>query len=71
MAKNSFFGFAAGVVTGAAIAILAFTERGHEFMADIQKKGEQLFDEAKRRMATGTDDMDGFDGEFDEEDTEE
>lgn len=70
MAKNSFFGFAAGVVTGAAIAILAFTERGHEFMADLQKKGEQLFDEAKRKMATGAD-IDGFEGEFDEEDSEE
>lgn len=64
---NSLFGFAAGMVAGAALAILAFTERGHEFMADVQKKGERLFDEAKRRMNADID----IDEEFDEAEAEE
>lgn len=66
---NSLFGFAAGMVAGAALAILAFTERGHEFMADVQKKGERLFDEAKRRMNADIDEE--FDEEFDEAEAEE
>lgn len=66
---NSLFGFAVGVVAGAALAVLAFTERGHEFMADVQKKGEKFFDEAKRKMNADADlDEDEFDEEeFDEE----
>lgn len=67
---NSFFGFAAGLVAGAALAILAFTERGHEFVNDVQKKGEKFFDDAKRKMG-GEADVDGFDEEFDEEEAEE
>jgi len=35
---NSFFSFMAGMVAGAAIALLTCTERGHELMQDLQKK---------------------------------
>lgn len=44
---NSFFSFVAGMVAGAAIALITCTERGHEFMHDLEKKGSDLFNSGK------------------------
>lgn len=70
MSKGNSLSFLTGMVAGAVIAVLAFTERGHEFMHEVQKKGEKFFDKATRSMEDDYDDADGFDGNF-EEDTEE
>jgi len=39
---NSFFSFMAGLTVGAAIALLTCTERGHELMQDLKKKGSGI-----------------------------
>lgn len=44
---GSFFSFVSGMVAGAAIAILTCTERGHEFMRDLEKKCSKLCDSVK------------------------
>lgn len=45
---GSFFSFVSGMVAGAAIAILTCTERGHEFMRDVEKKCSKLYDSVKK-----------------------
>ncbi len=44
---SSLFSFVSGMIAGAAIAILTCTERGHEFMRDIEKKCSKLHDSVK------------------------
>jgi len=44
---NSLLSFVAGMVAGAAIALVTCTERGHEFMQDLEKKGSDLFNKCK------------------------
>ena len=44
---SSFFSFVSGMIAGAAIAILTCTERGHEFVHDLEKKFSKLRDSVK------------------------
>lgn len=44
---SSLFSFVSGMIAGAAIAILTCTERGHEFVHDLEKKCSKLRDSVK------------------------
>ena len=57
---NSFFSFLAGMTAGAAIAILTCTERGHEFLHEIEEKGARYFKSSN-----------GFEEDLEEEEKEE
>lgn len=56
MAKgNSFFAFLAGALTGAALLILAKTEKGEEVIDDIKEKGSEAFNNGRAAVLNGLD----------------
>lgn len=44
---NSLFAFIAGAVTGAALLLLANTEKGEEVVEDIKEKGSEAFENGR------------------------
>lgn len=54
---GSLFSFVSGMVAGAAIAILTCTERGHEFMRDMEKKCSKFRDSIKKDFDDVEDDF--------------
>lgn len=44
---NSLFAFIAGAVTGAALLLLANTEKGEEVVEDIKEKGTEAFENGR------------------------
>ena len=52
---NSFFAFLAGAVTGAALLILANTEKGEEVVSDIKEKGSEAFNNGRAAVLKGLD----------------
>ena len=59
MAKgNSFFAFLAGALTGAALLILAKTEKGEEVIDDIKEKGSEAFNNGRAAVLRGLDKLD-------------
>ena len=53
--SNSLFAFFAGVVTGAALLILANTEKGEEVIEDIKEKGAEAFENGRAAVLNGLD----------------
>ncbi|MBQ9451015.1 MAG: YtxH domain-containing protein [Bacteroidales bacterium] len=53
--SNSLFAFLAGVVTGAALLILANTEKGEEVLEDIKEKGSEAFENGRAAVLNGLD----------------
>ncbi|MBQ9660232.1 MAG: YtxH domain-containing protein [Bacteroidales bacterium] len=52
---NSIFAFFAGVVTGAALLILANTEKGEEVIENIKEKGSEAFENGRAAVLNGLD----------------
>ena len=52
---NSFFAFLAGAVTGAALLLLANTEKGEEVVNDIKEKGSEAFNNGRAAVLRGLD----------------
>ena len=52
---NSFFAFLAGAVTGAALLLLANTEKGEEVVKDIKEKGSEAFNNGRAAVLKGLD----------------
>ena len=52
---NSFFAFLAGAVTGAALLILARSEKGEEIVDDIKEKGSEAFNNGRAAVLKGLD----------------
>ena len=52
---NSFFAFLAGAVTGAALLLLAKTEKGEEVVKDIKEKGSEAFNNGRAAVLKGLD----------------
>lgn len=55
---NSFFAFLAGAVTGAALLLLASTEKGEEVIDDIKEKGTEAFNNGRAAVLRGLDKLD-------------
>ncbi|MCR4859163.1 MAG: YtxH domain-containing protein [Bacteroidales bacterium] len=55
MANGNFFAFLAGVATGAALLILANTEKGEEVIEDIKEKGSEAFENGRAAVLKGLD----------------
>jgi hypothetical protein len=58
MANNSLFAFLAGAVTGAALLLLANTEKGEEVVNDIKEKGSEAFNNGRAAVLRGLDKID-------------
>ena len=56
--SNSFFAFLAGAVTGAALLLLASTEKGEEVIDDIKEKGSEAFNNGRAAVLRGLDKLD-------------
>ena len=52
---NSLFAFIAGAVTGAALLLLANTEKGEEVVEDIKEKGTEAFENGRAAVLNGLD----------------
>lgn len=60
MAKsNSLFAFLAGAVTGAALLLLANTEKGEEIVEDIKEKGSEAYENGRAAVLKGLDKVEG------------
>ena len=55
---NSFFTFLAGAVTGAALLLLANTEKGEKVINDIKEKGSEAFENGRAAVLRGLDKLD-------------
>ena len=55
---NSLFAFLAGAVTGAALLLLANTEKGEEVVEDIKEKGSEAFNNGRAAVLRGLDKLD-------------
>lgn len=55
MANGRLFAFLAGAVTGAALLLLANTEKGEEVVNDIKEKGSQAFNDGRAAVLKGLD----------------
>jgi len=55
---NSLFAFLAGAVTGAALLLLASTEKGEEVVEDIKEKGTEAFNNGRAAVLRGLDKLD-------------
>ena len=55
---NSLFAFLAGAVTGAALLLLASTEKGEEVVEDIKEKGSEAFNNGRAAVLRGLDKLD-------------
>ena len=53
--SNSLFAFLAGAVTGAALLLLANTEKGEEVVEDIKEKGSEAFENGRSAILKGLD----------------
>ena len=53
--SNSFFTFLAGAITGAALLILANTDKGVEVMEDIKEKGSEALNNGRAAVLKGLD----------------
>ena len=53
--SNSFFAFLAGAVTGAALLLLANTDKGVEVMEDIKEKGSEALNDGRAAVLNGLD----------------
>ncbi|MBR4524346.1 MAG: YtxH domain-containing protein [Bacteroidales bacterium] len=52
---NSLFTFLAGAVTGAALLLLANTEKGEKVVNDIKEKGTEAFENGRAAVLRGLD----------------
>ena len=52
---NSLFTFLAGAVTGAALLLLANTEKGEELVEDIKEKSSEAFNNGRAAVLNGLD----------------
>ena len=55
---NSLFAFLAGAVTGAALLLLASTEKGEEVVEDLKEKGSEAFNNGRAAVLRGLDKLD-------------
>lgn len=55
MANGNFFAFLAGIATGAALVILANTEKGEEMVEDLKEKGSEAFENGRAVVLNGLD----------------
>ena len=55
MANGNFFAFRAGVAAGAALIILANTEKGEEVIDDLKEKGSEAFENGRAAVLNGLD----------------
>lgn len=53
--SNSLFAFLAGAVTGAALLLLANTEKGEEVVENIKEKGSEAFENGRSAILKGLD----------------
>jgi hypothetical protein len=56
--NNSLLTFLAGAVTGAALLLLANTEKGEEVVNDIKEKGSEAFNNGRAAVLRGLDKID-------------
>lgn len=56
--NNSLLAFLAGAVTGAALLLLANTEKGEEVVNDIKEKGSEAFNNGRAAVLRGLDKID-------------
>lgn len=52
---NSLFAFLAGAVTGAALLLLANTEKGEEVVDDLKEKGSEALNNGRAAILKGLD----------------
>ena len=53
--SNSLFAFLAGAVTGAALLLLANTEKGEEVVEDLKEKGSEVLNNGRAAVLNGLD----------------
>ena len=53
--SNSFFAFLAGAVTGAALLLLANTDKGVEVVEDLKEKGSEALNNGRTAVLKGLD----------------
>ena len=53
--SNSFFTFLAGAITGAALLLLANTDKGVEVVDDIKEKGSEALNNGRAAVLNGLD----------------
>ena len=53
--SNSFFAFLAGAITGAALLLLANTDKGVEVVDDIKEKGSEALENGRAAILNGLD----------------